>query len=369
MKRINQFFVIALTVTALSCGKKDKLLIDQLPVEPIVNPETGVLLKNNKLINVQYDGNEIKGFTNTDIFVTNNLFKNFITIPYSFAPAGMTPFLDFEGNKVISSYLPYSTIAPVTYSLQYGLNWKTVTPDIPGYNTTGYFWTQLVDATIFDDNTLLLVTSRSETSIFVPHTVNSAWLYTVNLASGHGELLATIPGYMPMSVHFMNRNKGWMVMNKVVPLGPGYTSHNAYVAATSDGGITWSTPVLVDASNPFKLAASKEGHLFLYNGSEKGYFSADGTTWTSSNSSLFRISDVSIVSASVIYAGGGEGVYKSTNGGLDWAPVPGLVYNAMNVSFTDEQNGIIYNEESLYLTTDGGNSWKTLLYPYPYVMD
>lgn len=369
MKRINQFFIIALIAATISCDKKDNLLIGQLPLEPIVNPESGSLLKDNRLLNFQYDGTEINGFNKTHMIATSDLFKNFTTTPYTLLPDWMQPFLKFEGDNVISSPQQYATIPSITVSVDYGANWKTLTPDIPGYNATGFFYVELRDATVLDANTLLLVTSRSATDIMVPHNVNSVWMYTVNLTSGQGQLLATIPGYMPLSVKFIDRNKGWIALSKTVPVGAGYDNRNTYIAATVDGGVTWSTPVLVDASAYMTLAAGKEGHLFLYNGTPKGYFSANGANWTASNSSSFRISDVSIVNASVIYAAGAEGVYKSTNGGLDWAAVPERIYNSTKISFIDEQTGIIYNAVTLYLTKDGGKSWKTLLYPYPFVMD
>lgn len=367
MKKINLYPVIVLIIAIVSCGKNNRMLIDQLPAEFIVNPETGVLLKEDDLVNVQFDGAEIKGFTKKNTFRTTDFFQSFTHQPYSLPL--QNNYFDTEGNNIVSSYLAWNNPSPITYSTDYGNSWHTFTPDIPGYSSIGFQGVMLMDTKIFDDNTMLLVTFWSEYTTNGPN--NYAWMYSINLNTGVAQLISKIEGYMPEAVHFINRNKGWMLLNKLVQApGGGVTNRNAYIAVTEDGGLTWSTPVLVELNEPMKLAGSKQGHLFLYNGYGTAWFSANGTTWTRSDNTTFKFFDVSIVNANVLYAVSDQGIIKSTNGGKNWEFVPKAdYYQSGKVSFISEQEGIIYGNRTLYHTTDGGANWKTLLFPYPYVMD
>jgi photosystem II stability/assembly factor-like uncharacterized protein len=38
------------------------------------------------------------------------------------------------------------------------------------------------------------------------------------------------------------------------------------------------------------------------------------------------------------------------------------------IHFQDEQNGVMYGDQKLYITADGGVTWKVLLFPYPYML-
>jgi photosystem II stability/assembly factor-like uncharacterized protein len=134
--------------------------------------------------------------------------------------------------------------------------------------------------------------------------------------------------------------------------------------------VTWSKPVLIGAGNLGGLRVSASGQVAAYS-VPGGYFSADnGVTWKEAPASV-HLSDVCFVSASLIYGLTDGGLEKSTDGGVSWSYVSMFDASFSNVTrifFENEQHGLAYGGQRLYETVDGGKSWKTLLYPYDYVL-
>jgi photosystem II stability/assembly factor-like uncharacterized protein len=95
------------------------------------------------------------------------------------------------------------------------------------------------------------------------------------------------------------------------------------------------------------------------------------------------ISDIHMVNASIGYAGGVDGVYKTTNGGTNWQLLPYFVatgdwlkdyyptnFNVVHLHFFNELSGIAYgwhsfNYEMVMATTDGGVTWSLKHFYYP----
>ena len=111
--------------------------------------------------------------------------------------------------------------------------------------------------------------------------------------------------------------------------------------------------------------------LDLNSGSAKaaGSVAAGTSLWTTNGPYGGQIRSIAIdpVSSATVYAGGVGGVFKSTDGGLNWAPASNgitrydqiIVVNAVVVSpgnhntlFAGERNGV-------YKSVDGGASWST----------
>ena len=78
-----------------------------------------------------------------------------------------------------------------------------------------------------------------------------------------------------------------------------------------------------------------------------------------------------MVNKAVIYGVTTESLVKSTDTGVTWNTVSDNFYEYLNMKklhFQDEQNGIMYGDQKLYVTADGGVTWKVLLFPYPYML-
>jgi photosystem II stability/assembly factor-like uncharacterized protein len=79
-----------------------------------------------------------------------------------------------------------------------------------------------------------------------------------------------------------------------------------------------------------------------------------------------------MINNSTIYGLTGESLMKSTDTGTTWNAVSSAGYEYLNMKklhFQDDQNGLMYGGQKLYITADGGVSWKVLLYPYSYVVE
>ncbi|MDO7849442.1 hypothetical protein Q5H92_23965 [Hymenobacter sp. M29] len=61
---------------------------------------------------------------------------------------------------------------------------------------------------------------------------------------------------------------------------------------------------------------------------------------------------------------GGQVVFKSTNGGGSWQPLPGAGYaGSFHLHFSSEQTGLSFKNNIIQRTTDGGASWTTVSAP------
>ena len=115
---MKKYFFILSIATACGCGNKDKLLLDEVPVTPIVNPATKSIIKGNSLVYVRLDsGTVIHGMTPSSAFRTNNFFTDF-GLNYLSEPTPTTPY-SFDKNTAV--YASGQVLSPVVnYSTDYG---------------------------------------------------------------------------------------------------------------------------------------------------------------------------------------------------------------------------------------------------------
>ncbi|HLF15371.1 MAG TPA: T9SS type A sorting domain-containing protein [Bacteroidota bacterium] len=138
------------------------------------------------------------------------------------------------------------------------------------------------------------------------------------------------------------------------------------VFRTTDGGNNWDNVSYV----PWLRKINSVNGSLLYGAGNNGvlYRSGDGgLNWTSlSRGSTIELSDLSIVNDSVLVASGGDYLLKSTDGGNLWSEVdvalPVGLFWINTVWFTDNLNGWIgcsYGGGSggIYRTTNGGLNW------------
>ena len=153
------------------------------------------------------------------------------------------------------------------------------------------------------------------------------------------------------------------------------TEFNVYRSA--DGGATWipaSTPlghtawILIDRASDTTLFAPSGGVL---------YKSLDGAdTWSAIAGGLEGSYVLSLAQdprhPKVLYAGtGGNGVFRTTDGGLNWSPIGNLTAEGISALAVDPArpatlyagtrtfrlNGVAYGAAGFFQSTDGGATW------------
>lgn len=355
------YYLLICIAIAFGCGDKDKFLFSQAETELVVNPETKVLVKGNTLVYSRLDsGNIIHGISNNIVFNTSDQFKTF-DYKGSTLPTNITPFV-IDKNIVITA--SGDVMAPVIqYSVDYGSTWTSFTPTLtPALSATGYYSTELVSINYIDDQTIAMIYSQKSVS-----SADKRILYRVNIGSQQGISVSSFSdAWIPAAMKFANIETGWMLMYNSGAYG------TTYISKTADSGKTWTAPKVIDKNIMSNLQLSGNGVISASYPSGNAAFSSDsGTTWKKPTGGI-RFTCVHRVNANVAYGISDSDLKKSTDGGQTWEDVPNSGYefvNMKNIYFQDEDNGIMYADQKMYITADGGKTWKTLLYPYSYIME
>jgi hypothetical protein len=357
--KLKSLFCLLGIICIVSCKKNNTSLISLVPAIPIVNPNTSIILRNNNLIDVQLrDSDLIKGMTDSLIFQTQDYFDGF-----EYAP--ITNPQDFEITSInkdrIVKISNYGAPFIMTYSLDYGLSWSShITPDFTNHNGD-----LLVDTWFKNDSTILFLMYGEISGQFNTDHINVTNLFSVNLRTQQVSLLYSLQGTSPQKICFINDKTGWLLIE-------GNTQQNTMVIKTTDGGLTFSAPVLI-ANDPIHfIAAGSSGNVFAFDGDGSSYYSVDsGNTWKQTNSRL-RFTKV-VYTASAMFAATGGEVSKSEDEGNNWENISnttdGVFVSGNSLDFFNDEYGIVYSPDKLFITKDGGASWKILLCPYPYIIN
>jgi len=350
----NTYLLLLCSAIICSCGSKDKILLSQAPMSLAVNPAVKPLIVSNTLLHVWIDNNSaISGLTANGAFKTTDLFAHF---DMTTGATGTVNTL-YSFNKDTLAFASGTALSPVVhYSENDGFIWTSFSPSFsPALSNSG--GTEiLVAVTCNDKQSVLALYNQYYGS-------NTRTLYKINTTTQQGKAVYTQrDGYSPLAMKFTDPQTGWMLLQ----------SSGTYLSKTTDGGITWSTPALIDSRYMSNLEVATGGVLAVYNNSGSNCFSTDGgATWKKPAANNY-ISTVAIAGNGVIYALTATGIIKSANGGSDWATVfsyNGALMNSLkHLYFRNEQQGLAYADQQLFLTNDGGSTWKTLLYPFPYVI-
>jgi hypothetical protein len=359
MKKLYFLFIIG--AVACSCGDKDRFLFTQIPIEPVMNPDTKVLIKDNSLLNVRLDsGNLIRGITTNSFFTTTDLFKGFTYNSFSLPATKITPF-SYNG-KAITVAGGTPTVPVIYYSTDYGNTFTSVAPAFsPVISTAGFYSTELVCVSYIDNDNLLLAYQQKAYT-----TADSRKFYRLNLTTKVATRVSYFDdAYYPVNIKFTDYKTGFMLLYR-------NSSYATFISRTLDTGRTWSEPKEIAKRVITGLQTGTKGNLCAMEDFGKAYMSADsGKTWKQPTTEL-KLTDAYMVNQSVVYGIDGETLVKSIDTGVTWNTIPSTGYEYINMKklhFQDDQNGLMYGGQKLYITADGGSSWKVLLYPYKYVIE
>jgi hypothetical protein len=352
--KFRNLYILTLAIFC-GCGNKNVLLIDQAPMTPAVNPATKAIIKNSRLVYARLDGGDtIHGITTGNAFRTTNDFADFVLNPVSLNTAN-TPY-SFNGNRgIYGSVQAMSSV--INYSTDYGNSWTSFSPVFsPALISSGFYSSGFLGFSLVGDQGILALYVQQST-----YNGNSRQLYKVNVTTKTASLVWAIQdAYLPLAMQFANAKTGWMLLS----------SGGTWLSGTTDSGATWTSPVRISYRSLPNLRVSEGGQLAAYSTSGYAYFSGDnGATWKEAPDTL-QFSDISIAQPSLLYGLTGTGLKKSTDGGVTWNMVFSYSAELNSVGklfFKDGQNGLAYGNEQLFLTGDGGQSWKVLLYPYSYI--
>ena len=237
------FYVLCLAALC-SCGNKDVLLINQVPVAPVVNPATKAIIKDNTLLYVRLDSAaSIHGLTFNSAFRTADDFIDFELHPFSLQTA-TTPY-SFDGSRCV--YGSGQALTPVVnFSADYGSTWTSFSPvfnpALPGagFYSSGFFGLSPVG----DEEVLGLYVQQTYAN------GNTRQLYKIDVPAKTATLVSSVQdNYIPLAMQFANAKNGWMLLS-----GSG-----TFITSTTDSGVTWSNPVLIDTRNLGGLRVSAGG--------------------------------------------------------------------------------------------------------------
>lgn len=198
--------------------------------------------------------------------------------------------------------------------------------------------------------------------------------------------ISSISGYCIKQAKFTNAMNGYVLANVSDNVSPS-SGPGSYFLKTIDGGLTWLSPKLIDAdSSPTDLFVFPSGRIMaiVFSNSlfkRMCYVSEDGgATW---NLQVLQIDgfiqDVQFVNGSLgflkVHSHGIDylgHVYKTIDEGKTWTKISGPMVSGVYIKFYNELIGYsqytTYKDgQFLYVTRDGGLSWKEVVYPYPYL--
>lgn len=137
---------------------------------------------------------------------------------------------------------------------------------------------------------------------------------------------------------------------------------NSTLWKTIDGGVNWQSIQLPAGANPaLAFHATDPNNIFVVGNT--GYYSAStdgGTTWTDmATGTANNLTDIYFVNTDTGFVVGGVNTFlKTENGGDTWTTIP-TASNITKVKFHDINYGVGISYDSVYTTTNGGNTWST----------
>ncbi|MGK6349694.1 WD40/YVTN/BNR-like repeat-containing protein [Parapedobacter sp. DT-150] len=357
-----KFTGLSLLVALLTCCKGDGTLLDLYPIDPIVNPEAHLLIRDNGIIHTQLSGrNRITGVTEKGGFTADDRFNAFSFQPYAWPEDQRA--VGFGRDLVVQAPMDGRSFA-LRYSRDNGQSWTTFDKAIVDEADAILGEVYPVSVLVGDDEVVWLLCQQHIGA------GRRAMLYRIDLVNGTSEALLKKMHALALAVDFVDRHHGWLLWAD--PAGP---QGNIHLLKTTDGGRVWSGGAVLDNIIQPSIEAISDDKLLIYGQADNAFLSADGgATVEPILTGMGRIQACQAVSAEVIYMlSVGSAVGKSTDGGVTWLPLEaqarGIGVTGTDLHFYDERQGIVYDRDRLFVTHDGGAGWEVLVYPYEYVVE
>lgn len=361
MKQVYKRIGVALAGIAFLLGcKGDGTLLDLYPMDPIVNPDVGILIQENRFMNVRLDGRQrISGITEKGVFSTNDRFQSFDFESHPWQ--GVQGVVAFGDDLIV--HAPNDGLSfSLRYSTDNGLTWATY--DKPVLDEA--------DLAAGSVSVVQLLVSANRLVWLLCQQHNGAdrrmLLYRVDLEAESSQKLFSKAHAIGVDASFSGGESGWLLYaEQDEPEG------RIHVLKTTDGGHSWSEGAMLDGVEHPAIEPLDARTLLVYDTAGNVFYSADGGVSFAPVAIVGgRISRCRAVSANIVYALLASGVAKSIDGGRTWvildAEAHGIKISGSAMHFYNERQGIVYGDDKLFLTDDGGAHWDILVYPYDYVI-
>jgi len=349
--------IVMLAIVALlwCCNGKDTLL-DLYPMEPVVNPEVGVLIDNNRIIHVDFDGRQqISGVTEAGIFMTTDRFRSLDFEPHAWQVSDDV--VTFGDGIIV-----HAQAAGVSFVLQYstddGKTWATFGGSIIDERFLAVGSVLPVQLSVAQDGAIWVLCQQGAG--------RRTLLYRVDLEQQRSALVMEKGEALALDFSFADSLHGWVLYGL-----PGEGAGRARLLRTENGGRTWNDGAVLEGVEQPAVAAITKDDLLVYYPDGVVFRSADGGTSFASVVVGGRIVACQAVSSGLVYALLENGLAKSTDAGATWtvldAFVHGISVSGTALDFHGEHAGVVYSADRLFTTNNGGQSWEVLVYPYDYV--
>src|SRR5690606_10115461 len=350
MMAIYRHIAMLAAVALLCCCNGEDTLLDLYPMEPIVNPEVGILLGGNGIIHVDLDGRyQISGVADVGIFTTTDRFKS---LDFESRVWQATDGLVAFGNGVIVHAQPEGTSFVLRYTMDSGKTWAT-------YGEISMVPVQLLVAA---DRSVWVLCQRGAGE------EGGAILYRLDLEHEQCTLLMERVGASALAFGFVDSEQSWVLCDM-----PAQGIGRVQVLRTEDGGRTWSNGAVLDVFRDVAVTPITTDDLLVYDGEGAAIRSTDGGISFEQVVLGGPIVACQAASSDVVYALLENGIAKSSDGGRSWtvldAVVHGVGVSGTALDFHDERTGIVYGADRIFVTANGGQSWDVLVYPYDYVFE
>lgn len=89
----------------------------------------------------------------------------------------------------------------------------------------------------------------------------------------------------------------------------------------------------------------------------------DGSSWVARNNGLPSFTTINKFTkqGSAMFISSNNGCYKSSNNGLNWSAISAFPYPCSSVSFINNKLFLSQTNDSLYVSSDGGNTWASCM--------
>lgn len=350
-----------LPVLAAGC-KGDGTLLDLYPMEPIVNAEIRTLIQDNRLVHVKLQGRQqISGITEKGGFTTVDKFRTFQFDSYAWPEeADVVGFGDQWIARAAASAIAFS----LKLSNDNGKTWENYggpLVDEAEANKGRVYPKQI----LINNNRIVWVLCQQDLG-----TGNRILLYRIDIQDRKSDLVFERVGFVATAIDFLADDlQGWLIG------GDQHANADVRIWETIDGGQTWAVRDIPSSLTNARVVGIDTHHLMVYGAQGTSLYSADGgvTFERVTINDGEDISKIQAPTASVVYALTASGLAKSTDSGKTWLSITsetnGVAVSGFDLAFYNERQGIVYGEDRLFFTEDGGERWQILVYPYEYVFE